>query len=101
MIDTAGTLVQAADALKREGARRIPACGVHAVLPGPPWRVSRAPLEELVVTNSIPLSKDKQIPKITVLSVAPPGGGDPAHPRRGIGVHPVRVGAGRAKETVP
>jgi ribose-phosphate pyrophosphokinase len=72
MIDTAGTLVQAADALKREGARRILACGVHAVLSGPAMaRIEGAPLEELVVTNSIPLSKDKQIPKITVLSVAP------------------------------
>jgi ribose-phosphate pyrophosphokinase len=72
MIDTAGTLVQAADALKREGARRILACGVHPVLSGPAMaRIEGAPLEELVVTNSIPLAKDKQIPKITVLSVAP------------------------------
>ena len=72
MIDTAGTLVQAADALKREGARRILACGVHPVLSGPAMaRIEGAPLEEVVVTNSIPLSKDKQIAKITVLSVAP------------------------------
>ena len=72
MIDTAGTLVQAADALKREGARRILACGVHPVLSGPALaRIEGAPLEEVVVTNSIPLGKDKQIPKITVLSVAP------------------------------
>jgi ribose-phosphate pyrophosphokinase len=72
MIDTAGTLVQAADALKREGARRIMACGVHPVLSGPAMaRLEGAPLEEVVVTNSIPLGKDKQIPKITVLSVAP------------------------------
>ena len=72
MIDTAGTLVQAADALKREGARRILACGVHAVLSGPAMaRIEGAPLEEVVVTNSIPLGKDKQVPKITVLSVAP------------------------------
>ena len=72
MIDTAGTLVQAADALKREGARRILACGVHPVLSGPAMaRIEGAPLEEVVVTNSIPLGKDKQIPKITVLSVAP------------------------------
>jgi ribose-phosphate pyrophosphokinase len=72
MIDTAGTLVQAADALKREGARRIMACGVHPVLSGPAMaRLEGAPLEEVVVTNSIPLGKDKQVPKITVLSVAP------------------------------
>ena len=102
MIDTAGTLVQAADALKREGARRILACAVHPVLSGPAMaRIEGAPLEELVVTNSIPLGKDKQHPQDHgSLGGAPPGGGDPAHPRRGIGIHPVRVGAGRAKETV-
>ena len=72
MIDTGGTLVQAADALKRERARRILACGVHPVLSGPALaRISGAPLELLVVTNSIPLGKDKEHPKITVLSVAP------------------------------
>jgi ribose-phosphate pyrophosphokinase len=72
MIDTAGTLVQAADALKREGARRILACGVHPVLSGPAMaRIESAPLEQVIVSNSIPLGKDKQHPKITVLSVAP------------------------------
>jgi ribose-phosphate pyrophosphokinase len=72
MIDTAGTLVQAADALQREGARRILACGVHPVLSGPALaRIEGSPLEEVVVTNSIPLGKDKEHPKITVLSVAP------------------------------
>ena len=72
MIDTAGTLVQAADALRREGARRILACGIHPVLSGPALpRIEGAPLEQVVVTNSIPLGKDKEHPKITVLSVAP------------------------------
>ncbi len=72
MIDTASTLVQAADALKREGARRILACGVHAVLSGPAIpRIEGSPLEKVIVTNSIPLAKDKQHPKIMVLSVAP------------------------------
>jgi ribose-phosphate pyrophosphokinase len=72
MIDTAGTIVQAADALQREGARRILACGVHPVLSGPAMaRLEGAPFEEVVVTNSIPLGKDKELPKMTVLSVAP------------------------------
>ena len=72
MIDTAGTLVQAADAIQREGARRILACGVHPVLSGPALaRIEGSPLEEVVVTNSIPLGTDKDHPKITVLSVAP------------------------------
>jgi ribose-phosphate pyrophosphokinase len=71
MIDTAGTLVQAVDALAREGARRILACGVHAVLSGPAVeRIVGSPLEEVVVTNSIPVSAEKRAARVTVLSVA-------------------------------
>jgi ribose-phosphate pyrophosphokinase len=72
MIDTGGTLVQASDALKREGARRILGCGIHPVLSGPAIsHIEGSPLEKVIVTNSIPLDKDKLHPKITVLSVAP------------------------------
>ncbi|HSE94476.1 MAG TPA: ribose-phosphate pyrophosphokinase [Methylomirabilota bacterium] len=72
MIDTGGTLVQAADALQREGARRILACGIHPILSGPALaRIEESPLEEVVVTNSIPLGNDKRHPKFTILSVAP------------------------------
>jgi ribose-phosphate pyrophosphokinase len=72
MVDTAGTLIQAVEAVRREGARRILACGVHAVLSGPAiQRLEESDLEELVITNSIPLTPDKRIPKIHVLSVAP------------------------------
>jgi ribose-phosphate pyrophosphokinase len=72
MIDTAGTLVQAVSALEREGARRIIAGGVHAVLSGPALeRLKAAPLEEIVVTNSIPLTPEKRLPTMTVLTVAP------------------------------
>ncbi len=72
MIDTAGTLIQAVDALAREGARRILACGVHAVLSGPALdRIAASPLEEVVVTNSIPVSAEKRAGRVTVLSVAP------------------------------
>jgi len=71
IIDTAGTLMQAVEALKREGARRMFACCVHPVLSGPALaRLEASPLEEVVVTNSILLPKEKQHPKITVLSVA-------------------------------
>jgi ribose-phosphate pyrophosphokinase len=70
MIDTAGTLIQAVSALEREGARRIIACGVHAVLSGPALdRIKSSPLEEVVVTNSIPVPK--RGPQIAVLTVAP------------------------------
>ncbi len=72
MIDTAGTLIQAVDALKREGAQRMIACAVHPILSGPAVaRLEGSPLEEVVVTNSIPLPPEKQSPKLTVLSVAP------------------------------
>ncbi|HSF04763.1 MAG TPA: ribose-phosphate pyrophosphokinase [Methylomirabilota bacterium] len=72
MIDTAGTLAQAVGALEREGARRILACGVHAVLSGPALeRLKATPLEEVVVTNSIPVLDDKRLPQLTVLTVAP------------------------------
>ena len=72
MIDTAGTLVQAVGALQREGAKRILACGVHAVLSGPAIeRIKASPIEEVLVTNSIPLPEDKRVAgRITVLSVA-------------------------------
>jgi ribose-phosphate pyrophosphokinase len=73
MIDTAGTLVQAVVALAREGARRILACGVHPVLSGPAIeRIRAAPIEETVVTNSIPIAPAKQqAARLIVLSVAP------------------------------
>jgi ribose-phosphate pyrophosphokinase len=72
MVDTAGTLVQAVEALAREGARRILACGVHPVLSGPAVeRIRSSPLEELIVTNSIPVPDAKLVPGLTVLTVAP------------------------------
>jgi ribose-phosphate pyrophosphokinase len=73
MIDTAGTLVQAVGAIQREGARRILACGVHAVLSGPAIeRIKASPIEEVVVTNSVPLTPEKRTAaRITVLTVAP------------------------------
>jgi ribose-phosphate pyrophosphokinase len=72
MIDTAGTLIEAVHAVEREGARRILACGVHPVLSGPAIeRITRSPLEEVVVSNTIPLEPTKLLPRITVLSVAP------------------------------
>jgi ribose-phosphate pyrophosphokinase len=72
MIDTAGTLIQAVDALRREGARRILACAVHGVLSGPAIaRIQESVLEEVIITNTIPLTPERQMSKIRVLSVAP------------------------------
>ncbi|MBI2828499.1 MAG: ribose-phosphate pyrophosphokinase [Acidobacteria bacterium] len=72
IIDTAGTIQKAATALKAAGALRVLACVVHGVLSGPAVeRVERSPIDELIVTNTIPLRGDaQQCKKIVVLSVA-------------------------------
>ncbi|OFZ89674.1 MAG: ribose-phosphate pyrophosphokinase [Betaproteobacteria bacterium RBG_16_64_18] len=72
IVDTAGTLVKAADALKREGATRVVAYCTHPVLSGNAvQRIEESALDEVVVTDSIPLRKDAQAcKKIRVLSVA-------------------------------
>lgn len=73
MVDTAGTLTQAAKALADNGAKKVCASCTHPVLSGPAIeRISNSVIEELVVTNSIPLSeKGLKCGKIKVLSVAP------------------------------
>jgi len=72
MIDTAGTLTQAANALVDKGATKVYAYATHAVLSGPAVeRINKSPLEEVVVTNTIPLGPAAAAcPKIRPLSVA-------------------------------
>ena len=72
IVDTAGTLVKTADALLAQGAEKVYACASHAVLSGPAVeRIKDSALEELVVTNTIPLSEAAQkVAKIRVLSIA-------------------------------
>ncbi len=71
MISTGGSLVEAAKALKSNGAKDIYSCIVHPVLAGKAIeRIQGSPIKELVVTNSIPLGKEKQIKQITQLSIA-------------------------------
>ena len=71
MIDTAGTLVHTAHALRKKKAKRILACATHAVLSGPALdRLRKAPLDELILTNTVPLNESKRVPKLTLLSVA-------------------------------
>jgi len=72
IIDTAGTIQKGATALKEAGAARVLACAVHGVLSGPAIeRVQNAPLDQLIVTNTIPLRGEaQQCRKIVVLSVA-------------------------------
>jgi len=72
IIDTAGTITQAVTALREEGARRIFASCTHPVLSGPAIeRIENSPIEEVVVTNTIPLDERRSSKKLTVLSVAP------------------------------
>jgi len=72
IIDTAGTIQKAAQALKEAGAERVLACAVHGVLSGPAIdRIEKSPLDQLIVTNSVPLGEaGRRCKKIVVLSVA-------------------------------
>ena len=70
LIDTAGTVTEAAKALKRLGAQRIFVCATHALLSGPAVeRLSNAPIEEIAVTNTISLPDGKKFDKLAILSV--------------------------------
>ncbi len=72
MVDTAGTLTMAAEALERAGASKIFACCAHPILSGSAIKkINDSPLQELVVSNSVPLTPESQkCKKIKVLSVA-------------------------------
>jgi ribose-phosphate pyrophosphokinase len=69
MIDTAGTICNAAKALMDLGARNVYACATHAVLSGPAIeRIEASPIKEMVLLNTIPIPEEKRLKKITVLS---------------------------------
>jgi ribose-phosphate pyrophosphokinase len=72
IIDTAGTIQKAAQALKDSGASRVLASAVHGVLSGPAMqRIEAAPIDRLVITNTVPLTPEKAAcEKVVVLSVA-------------------------------
>ena len=72
MIDTAGTMAQAAKVLAENGAGRIYAAATHALFSGKaPQLLEEAPIESVVVTNSVPIPEDRMIGKVTVVSIAP------------------------------
>jgi len=72
MIDTGGTIVAAAELLKKRGAKEVWAMATHGLLSGPAVdRLKNAPIERLVLTNSLPLPSEKHLPNVEVLSVAP------------------------------
>jgi ribose-phosphate pyrophosphokinase len=71
MIDTGGTIVSAADLLMARGATEVWAMATHGVLSGPAIeRLEKSVISRVVLTNTLPLPKEKQIAKIEVLSVA-------------------------------
>ena len=72
MIDTGGSLVAAAETLKAKGAREVYACATHGLFSGPAYdRIENSSIEEVVVTNAVPVPLDRQTGKIRVVSVAP------------------------------
>jgi len=71
MIDTAGTLVNTVNALKEKGVEKVFACASHGVLSGSAIeRLSGAPLEKIIVTNTVSISESKRLPNMVILSVA-------------------------------
>ena len=72
MIDTAGTITNAANAIKNLGAKDVFACATHAILSGPAvGRIQDSAISELVLLNTVPMPEEKRIDKMTFLSVAP------------------------------
>ncbi|WP_332836195.1 ribose-phosphate diphosphokinase [Propioniciclava soli] len=72
MIDTAGTICAAAQTLIDHGAKTVIAAATHPILSGPAaQRLNESAFEEIIVTNTLPISEELNIPKLTVLSVAP------------------------------
>ena len=72
IIDTAGTVCKAAEALKKYGAKKVYGCATHGVLSGPAIeRIEKSVMERFVITDTIDLPEEKHIDKIDVVSVAP------------------------------
>ena len=71
MVDSAGTITEAAKILKKQGAKAVYVFATHAVLSGPAIeRLENAPIEEVILTNTMPIADEKKIDKIKVISVA-------------------------------
>jgi ribose-phosphate pyrophosphokinase len=72
MIDTGGTIVQAAEALFGHGAADVIVASTHAILSGPAVdRLKNSRISEVVVSDTLPIPQDRQFPQLTVLSIAP------------------------------
>jgi ribose-phosphate pyrophosphokinase len=72
MIDTGGTIVQAAEALREKGAGEVIVAATHAVLSGPAVdRLKNSTIGEVIVTDTLPIGEGQLFPQLTILSIAP------------------------------
>jgi len=72
MIDTGGTIVQAAEALFENGAKDVIVASTHGLLSGPAVdRLTKSGVSEVIITDTLPISDDKRFDKLTILSIAP------------------------------
>jgi ribose-phosphate pyrophosphokinase len=72
MIDTGGTIVKAAEALKKNGAQKVIVAATHAIFSDPAPEMLRSPaIDEVVVTDTIPVPLEKRFPTLTILPIAP------------------------------
>jgi ribose-phosphate pyrophosphokinase len=72
IIDTGGTITQAAEALKKNGAKKVFACASHGLFSGPAIeRLKNSSIDEVIVTDSIPQKHSEGLDNLTVLSLAP------------------------------
>ncbi|EID55100.1 ribose-phosphate diphosphokinase [Saccharomonospora xinjiangensis] len=72
MIDTGGTITKAANALADEGAADVVIASTHGILSDPATeRLAKAPVKEVIITNTLPIPEEKRFPNLTVLSIAP------------------------------
>ena len=87
MIDTAGTVAKGAEALQAQGAGPIYAAATHAIFSGKARQsLEESPIQEVVVTNTVPIPEERQFDKLKVLSIAPLiAHGAPRRVRRQLG----------------
>jgi len=72
MIDTGGTIVKAAEALKKNGAERVIVAATHAIFSDPATqRLQSEAIDEVVVTDTVPIPDSKRFPSLTILPIAP------------------------------
>ena len=71
-VDTAGSMVGASEALINAGAKEVYACATHGLLSDPaPERIANSPIQELIITDTVPIKSDQTYKKFKIISIAP------------------------------